>query len=82
MKERRNIQHGFEDDYFGKAHAYENDHRHADERREDQFAGMKAEGRGRVHIGVRVTGSMKQPKEPDPVVRHEHRHQNSYLTCV
>ena len=70
MEERRDVEDGLEQNHFGKAHAGQYDHRHADDGRQNQFAGVKAEGRGRVHIGVRVMSAVKQPEEPDPVVGH------------
>ena len=63
MKERRNIQQGFEQQYLGKAHAQENYYGKPQECREDQFARVETERRCRVHVCIAMVGSMKQPEE-------------------
>ena len=69
VKECRKIQQSLEEDELAEAHAEEDKHRHPDERREDEFAGMEPERRGRVHLDVRMVGPVKPPKKPDPVVQ-------------
>jgi len=70
MEQRGQVQDGLEEDQLDEAHPEQNGHGQPEQGGKDQFAGMKTERGGRIHLRVRVMRPVEPPQECNAVVSH------------
>jgi hypothetical protein len=68
VKQGGHIQQNLEQDQLGKAHTDQHDDGWSKKCGKDKLAGMKPERRGRIHLGVRMVGSVEPPQQFEVVI--------------